>query len=78
VRLQNQIVAPHAAPAASVPIASFHEINGAFVLRSPNPFDHLIFLFVHLNEAARGKNRVHGEILMSNVAVGEIAVRELR
>jgi hypothetical protein len=77
VRLQDQIVAPHAAPAAGISIARFHKVDRALILRPPNAFHHLISFLVNLDETARWKNWVHGEILMPNVSVGEIAMRKL-
>ena len=59
-------------------IARFHKIDGPFVFRSPHPFHHLITLFVDLDEAARRQDRVHGEILVPDVAVGKIGMGELR
>src|ERR1700689_4350931 len=39
--LQNDFLAAHTAPAAGVTVASFNEINGAFVFRAPGTFDDL-------------------------------------
>jgi hypothetical protein len=77
MRLQDHVILTHAAPAASVPVARLHKVDGAFVLGPPQTLHHLVFGFVDLDEAARRKNRVHGEILVADVAVGEITVGEL-
>jgi hypothetical protein len=77
VRLQNHVIFTHAAPAASVPVARFHKIDGTFVLGAPQTLHHLAFGFVDLDEAAGRKNRIHGEILVADVAVGKITVGEL-
>src|SRR5258708_9474396 len=77
MRLQDYVVLTHAAPAAGMSVASFHEINGALIFGAPQTLHYLILLFVDLNEAAGWKNRIHREILVADVAVGEIAVREL-
>src|SRR5579871_883070 len=56
MRLQNDVVAAHATPAASMAFAGFHEINGTFVFGAPGAFDHAIARFVDLYETSRRKN----------------------
>jgi len=75
--LQDKVVATHAAPAASMSVAGFHKIDGAFVLRAPRAFHHFISGLIDLDETAGRKNRVHGEILVADVSVSKIAVGEL-
>src|SRR5260370_41802401 len=77
MRLQDYVVLTHAAPAAGMSVASFHEINGPLIFGAPQTLHYLILLFVDLNEAAGWKSRIHHEILVAVVAVGDIAVREL-
>jgi hypothetical protein len=77
MRLQDNVIAAHAAPATSVPITGFHKVDGAFILGAPCTFHHLIPGLIHLNEAAGRKNRIHGEILVADVPVSKIAVRKL-
>jgi hypothetical protein len=77
VGLQDDVIATHAAPAASVSVAGFHEVDGTFVLRPPRSLHNFVLLFIHLDEASRRKNRIHGEILVADVAIGKIAVGEL-
>src|SRR5580698_2699267 len=64
MRLKNHVVATHAAPAASVSVASFHKIDRAFIFRAPRTLHYLILCFIDLDEAAGRKNRIHGEILV--------------
>src|ERR1022692_1977087 len=78
MRLQDNVIATHAAPAASVPVAGLDKIYRAFILGTPRAFHHFILSFVDLDEAAGRKNRVHREVLVPDVAVGKIAVGELR
>src|SRR5438477_13070767 len=78
MRLQNDLLAAHAAPAAGVAFTGFYEINGTFILRTPRSLQYFISGFIDLDEAAWGQNRIHGEIVSANVAVGEIGVSKLR
>src|SRR5215471_9819235 len=75
--LKNNFFAPHTAPRAGVPVPSLYEVDGPLIFRTPCSFDHAIARFIDLNETSRRQDRVHGEILGSNIAVGEVAVGEL-
>ena len=76
--LQNNFLAAHAAPAASMAVPSLHEIDRPLVLGSPRTLDYLVFRFVHLNKTTGRKNGIHGEILRAHIAVSEIGIGELR
>src|SRR5690348_10331088 len=78
MRLQNDLIPPHAAPAAGMPLSRFHKVNWALVLRAPGTFYDPVARLVHLNETARRKDGIHCEILRPEVAVGEIGRRKLR
>src|SRR5665811_782133 len=78
MRLQNNLLAAHAAPAAGMPLASFYKVDGTFVLRAPRAFHHFMPGFVDLDKAAGRQNRVHGEILGADVTISEFAVGKLR
>src|SRR5258708_39985593 len=59
-------------------LASLYEIYRTLILATPQSFHHFILALIHLNETARPQNRVHGEILVADISVGEITVSELR
>jgi hypothetical protein len=77
MRLQNNLFAPHAAPATGVAVASLHKINRAFIFRAPGAFYNAVFRFIHLNETSRRQNRIHSEILHADISVSEVAIGEL-
>src|ERR1035437_8566080 len=78
MRWQNDVLAAHAAPGAGMAVASFHKIEGTFVFRAPGSFPRLVLRLVDLYETAGRQNRIHGEIVGADIAVGEIAVGKLR
>src|ERR1700758_1629444 len=75
--LKNNFFAPHTAPRARMAVTGFHEVDGPLVFRSPRSFDYTIARFIDLNETCRRQDRIHGEILCSDIAVGEVAIGEL-
>src|SRR5712671_1083487 len=77
MRLKNKFLAAQAAPAAGMTIPGFHEVDGTLVFRPPRSFYDFIPRFIDLNEAAGRQDRVHGKVLIANVAVGEIGDSEL-
>src|SRR5579863_5299418 len=78
MRLQDNVLAAHAAPAASMPLARLHEINGTLVFGAPRAFDDAVPRFIDLDKTSRRQDGIHREVLRSYVAVSELAVRELR
>src|ERR1700679_1346800 len=77
MRLQNDLLLAHAAPAAGIPVPGLDEIKGTLVFRPPRSLDYLVPRFIHLDETARRKDGIHGEILVTNVAIGKFAVGKL-
>src|SRR4051794_41720689 len=77
MRLQYDLLAAHAAPAARMPFARLHKVDRALVFRTPGAFHYAVSRFIHLYEAAWRQNRIHGEILCTDVSVSEICRREL-
>src|SRR5882762_2734281 len=77
MRLKNQFLAAQAAPAAGMSVPGFNEIDGTLVFRPPRSFNDLISGFVDLNETSGRQDRVHGKVLVADVAVGEIRDRKL-
>src|SRR5215472_8251009 len=78
MRLENQIVTLGCAPAAGVPLAGFHKIDGTLVLRAPNAIDDFVARLIDLDKGSRRENRIHRKILAPDVPVTEIMIYELR
>src|ERR1700686_333568 len=78
MRLQNDLLAAHAAPAAGVAVASLHKINRTFVFGAPRSFHYLISGFIDLDETAGRQDGIHGEIIGADITIGEIGIGELR
>src|ERR1700686_3411355 len=78
VRLQNDFLFAHAAPATGVTLAGFHKIDRALIFGTPGTSYHLISGLVDLNKTPRRQDGIHGEILGAHVTVSKIGVGELR
>src|ERR1700722_17714281 len=77
MRLQDDLVLAHAAPAAGIAVPGFDEIKRPLVLRPPPALDYLVPRFIHLNKTTRRQDGIHGEILVTNVAISKVAVGKL-
>src|SRR5208282_2308817 len=78
MRLQDDGVTLHRAPATRISVAHFHKVNRTLELRTPCSIAYLVLGFVYLHETARRKNGIHREIFRSNIPIGVPVVRKLR
>src|ERR1039457_5201894 len=78
MRLQDDGITLHRAPATGISVAHFHKVNRALELRTPCSLANLFLGFVHLHETARRKNGIHRKIFRSNIPIGVAGVRKLR
>jgi hypothetical protein len=77
MRLQNNAVTLHRAPATRVSLARFQEVDGPFIFGTPSALKHLVPRLVHLQEAAGLQNGVHSEIFAPNVAITVLMIGKI-
>src|SRR5258705_987264 len=69
MRNDQKLVAVQLAPAARISIPQFNEVDGSFVLIVPDYCAQLMLLGIDAHEGAWPDERIHGEVVQTNVAI---------
>src|SRR5258707_15051762 len=69
MRNDQKLVAVQFAPAAGISIPQFNEVDGSFVLIVPDYCVQLMVLGIDAHKGAWPDERIHGEVVQTNVAI---------